>query len=141
QIGAGGSFGGRSNRLWGRDRSAPGGGSGNARTSAGGLSGTSRVRGGAGRTIDPDGESRIGALCATRGRLRVGVRTDSVASPAAGDSALAGRHVRSGPRGLLGQPESGPSGSRLPGGDPAECVEDRRRQNVAAGCGSGNQNA
>ena len=66
------------------------------------VRGAARVHRGRGRAGDPDGQPRAGAAATRRRRLPRGLRRRCSRRRAAGDPALAGRHVRPAARRLLG---------------------------------------
>ena len=70
------------------------------------------------RPHHPDGEPRARRVREVARRLREGLRAHPVAGARAGDPALAGRHVRSGARRLLGSRRRRSRDGRLPRCDP-----------------------
>ena len=93
------------------------------------------------RPHHPDGEPRARRLGEIARRLRQRLRPHPVAGEGAGDHPLAGRDVRSGAGGLLGEEGSPRRHGRLPFGYSKEQNQGRWHQGLLAGQGQGNRHA
>ena len=132
---------GRNDRLRRGDGSPRTDAGGDARRRAARVRGAGRLRRGRRRARDPHGEPRARQGGALGGRLSRDLRRRAAPGDAAGDPALARRHVRPAARRLLGHERSRRSHGGLPRCDPGASRQGGRDQDLAARCAARDRHA